>query len=129
MVEDALNHPLGVDHDREVAEAAPPLLHVELDPREARACFERLMEEVEVSLRHHIVHGDLSAYNILYWEGRARIIDLPQAVDARFNRNAFALLLRDVENVCDHFARYGIRPSPGRIARQMWNRYLFPFSD
>ncbi len=31
------------------------------------------------------VHGDLSPYNILYWDEQITIIDLPQMVDPRFN--------------------------------------------
>jgi RIO kinase 1 len=67
-----------------------------------------------------VIHGDLSAYNVLVWEGRITVIDLPQAVDPRKNRHAQALLERDVVRICDHFVRYGVRSSPDRIARDLW---------
>lgn len=104
--------------------AAPLLQKVDLDPPEARPLFERLLTNVEQMLAHNYVHGDLSAFNILYWEGRGRIIDFPQAVDPRENPHAFDLFARDVDRLCGYFSRYGIRTDPARIARHLWNRFL-----
>ena len=72
-----------------------------------------------------MIHGDLSAYNVLVWEGRAIVIDLPQAVDPRKNRHAPALLERDVRRICDHFARFGVVSSPERIAADLWTAWEF----
>jgi RIO kinase 1 len=55
-----------------------------------------------------LVHSDLSAYNLLWWEGRLVVIDLPQAVEFTTNADAFDLLHRDVANVGDWFTRRGI---------------------
>jgi RIO kinase 1 len=52
-----------------------------------------------------VVHGDLSTYNILWWQGRLVVIDFPQAVDATTNVYAPELLQRDVNNVADWFGR------------------------
>jgi RIO kinase 1 len=73
----------------------------------------------------NVIHGDLSAYNVLVWEGRVTLIDLPQAVDPRKNRHAYDLLERDAVRVCDHFARYGVRASPQRIATDLWTSWQF----
>ncbi len=75
-------------------------------------------------LAHHVVHGDLSPYNVLYWQGRPVIIDFPQAVDARENPNAQMLLARDVANVCRYFARQGVDCDPVAIADELWGRYM-----
>jgi RIO kinase 1 len=76
-------------------------------------------------LDFHRIHGDLSPFNILYWDGRPRIIDLPQAVDARMNANSYRLLCRDVENVCRFFAKAGVAtPDPWRTATRLWDRYI-----
>ncbi len=83
-----------------------------------------LLRNVELWLAHDTIHGDLSAYNVLYWEGRVRVIDFPQAVDARANPNARDLLARDVANLCTYFARQGIRADPDRIAGELWRRFL-----
>jgi RIO kinase 1 len=103
---------------------APALASVRLDPDATRPTFDAIMRNIEKMLALDRVHGDLSAYNILYHEGEIRIIDFPQAVDARFNTNALTLLERDVENICHHFERYGLRDDPHRIARSLWGRFL-----
>jgi RIO kinase 1 len=104
---------------------APLLQHVRLDRDEARDVFERLMWNVETMLQHDRVHGDLSAFNILYWDDRAVIIDFPQAVDPHINPSAATLLERDITNLCTHFRRLGVHADPGRIAGDMWTRYRF----
>jgi RIO kinase 1 len=103
---------------------APPLTSVRLDRDEAERVFNVLMRNVELMLACDRVHGDLSAYNVLYHEGEVRIIDFPQAVDARFNPNALSLLERDIENLCGHFARLGVQADGYRIARGLWARFL-----
>ena len=55
-----------------------------------------------------LVHGDLSAYNLLWWHGRLVLIDLPQAVEFVTNPHATELLHRDVENVAAWFERNGV---------------------
>jgi RIO kinase 1 len=101
---------------------APQLKQVRLDPERARAAFLRVTHNIETFLACNRVHADLSAFNILYWRGEVKVIDFPQAVDPRVNRNAFRLLVRDVENVCNHFARYGVS-APG-LAANLWSRFL-----
>ena len=103
--------------------AAPPLYTTELTYEEARRSRERLLWNIERFLADNWVHGDLSPYNILFWRGTPWVIDFPQAVDARTNRNAEELLYRDVENVCDYFSAYGIHSEPERITRSLWRRY------
>ena len=66
----------------------------------------------------------LSPFNILMWNAQPRLIDFPQAVDPRMNRNAYALLYRDIDNVCRHFARYGIDANATRIAGEMWSEFV-----
>jgi RIO kinase 1 len=72
-----------------------------------------------------MIHGDLSPYNVLVWEGRAIVIDFPQAVDPRKNRHARALLERDVTRICDHFERFGVRSDAHRIVGDLWTAWEF----
>jgi RIO kinase 1 len=51
------------------------------------------------------------------------VIDFPQAVNARTNPNAYDLLLRDIDNVCRYFTRFGIQSDAGRIAGDLWVRF------
>lgn len=103
--------------------AAPALAGVTLAPEEARAACADVLEGIERCLAHHVVHGDLSAYNILFWDGHPRTIDFPQAVDPRFNPSALFLLTRDLEHVCAYFARYGLRYDGRALAGRLWQRY------
>lgn len=103
---------------------APALSQVRLDAHSAQALWKRLMDNVELMLAHDRVHGDLSAYNVLYWDGHATIIDLPQAVDPYVNSEAYTLLGRDVERLCTYFERYGVNSNPGQITRDLWARHI-----
>lgn len=104
--------------------AAPQLRDVSLPPAQAASVFRWLLYDIELMLGANVIHGDLSPYNILWWRDRVTIIDLPQAVDPRFNRGARGLLERDVANVCAYFARAGVRCDPQRIVRDLWRRFM-----
>jgi RIO kinase 1 len=104
--------------------AAPTLIDVRLTAGEAPALFERLLHNVGVLLQAGWVHGDLSAYNVLYWGGAITLIDFPQVVDARANLEARAIFGRDVARVCAYFARYGVRADPRQLARDLWRHHF-----
>ena len=101
---------------------APQLRHVELEPARAREALQRLLQDVELLLDCHLVHGDLSAYNVLWWADRPWIIDVPQSIDLHSSRDGYPHLLRDVKNLERYFARYGL--SAGDFAETAWRRYL-----
>ncbi len=104
---------------------ASQIRHVDFDRREGTEVLARLLWNVEVSLRNNVVHADLSPFNALYHEGRVVIIDLPQAIDPRFNHAAYELLSRDVTNLCRHFDRYGVRSDPDALVADLWTRFRF----
>ena len=104
-------------------DAAPQLNRVRLQPDEAQGAFEAVMRNIELMLKHNLVHGDLSSHNILWWQGKVRIIDFPQAVDPRFNSNAHEFLRRDLANVCEYFQRQGIVADPLVLADALWDRF------
>ncbi|MBI3967505.1 MAG: hypothetical protein HY329_17860 [Chloroflexi bacterium] len=74
--------------------------------------------------RYDSPHTDLSAFNMLDWDGTVTIIVLPQAVDPRFNGNAFNLLAHDVDQVCRYFARQGVASDPAAITIDLWTRFV-----
>jgi RIO kinase 1 len=102
---------------------APALNEVSLEPDEARELFDRLVRNLDLMLACHRVHADLSAYNILYWDGQLKIIDFPQAVDPRRNPDTPALFARDVERVCQYFARCRVKRDARALASDLWSRY------
>jgi RIO kinase 1 len=102
---------------------APLLQHAELAADAAEPLFGRLLREIELWLSCGRVHADLSAFNILYWEGEPTVIDFPQAVDPEVNTNARELLTRDIANLCRFFARFGIRADAESLAAGLWRRW------
>ncbi|CAL1413748.1 unnamed protein product [Linum trigynum] len=54
-----------------------------------------------------LVHGDLSEYNILYFEGHLHIIDVSQAVDLDHPR-ALDFLREDCVHVSEFFKKHGV---------------------
>lgn len=103
---------------------APALVNVTLKKKEAQPLFDCIMSNIELMLAHDLIHGDLSAHNILYWEGQVKIIDFPQAVDPFINPDAYALLTRDVARVCQYFARYGIVVDSVEKTAEIWARCI-----
>lgn len=103
---------------------APRLADLEISAKEAPELYRQVLRNVEIGLSCYLVHGDLSEYNILYWNGEARIIDYPQAVDTLRNRNAYSLFQRDIERVTAYFTQYGVDADPYRVTRSLWGRYV-----
>lgn len=103
---------------------AAPLLHeTTVEAGREQELFDRLIRNVALFLSCDLIHADLSAHNVLYWRGEVRVIDFPQAVDPLLNPSAFSLLARDVERLCQHFARYGVEASYADITADLWERY------
>jgi RIO kinase 1 len=108
--------------------AAPPLNTIHLDVDEAKPLFERVIGNIELMLSGGVVHGDLSAYNILYWEGEITLIDFPQVIHPDQNRNAFRIFERDVTRVCEYFTSQGVvgpAHQPRRMAADLWTAYRY----
>jgi RIO kinase 1 len=85
--------------------AAPRLANAHVSDDEARSARDQLIKTLKALAGAHIVHGDLSVYNMLWWRGRLVVIDFPQAVDSFNNPFAPDLLYRDLQNVQEWFVR------------------------
>ena len=107
----------------DATQAAPLLQEIALTTGQAWKSYRRLLRNIELFLAHDRVHGDLSAYNALYWEDRIYIIDFPQIVDAVENPDALPLLTRDVVRLYQYFARCGVKGRPVQLAQRLWQRY------
>lgn len=95
---------------------------------EARLLFDEVIAAAGSMLRLGIVHGDLSPYNVIVWEGRAVVIDLPQAVDPALNPEAGELLRRDIARICAWGARHGVDRDADAIAADMWESWEYATS-
>lgn len=105
------------------ASAAPPLSAVNLGVAEARSLFERALSNMDLMLKHERIHGDLSAYNILYWDGAIKLIDFPQVVPPEANPQAWNIFLRDMTRVCDYFSAQGVHCDSYKLAVNMWTSH------
>jgi len=92
-------------------ETAPRLAQTRPAPDMLMSYFEQLREAMATMAQHGIVHGDLSAYNLLAAGERLVIIDLPQVVDLIGNPQGMDFLLRDCANVCGWFRSKGLDPT------------------
>ncbi|MFN2218405.1 MAG: RIO1 family regulatory kinase/ATPase [Anaerolineae bacterium] len=109
--------------------AAPTLNTVDLEPDEAESLFREVLRNIELMLQHDLVHGDLSAYNILYWApegppGEVTLIDFPQVVNLRSNPKARSILERDIQRICEYFAQQGVACDAAAIMHDLWSRHM-----
>lgn len=95
--------------------AAPRLVSAALDRATAARAAELLVADLGRMLGAGLVHADLSVYNLLWWEDRPWIIDLPQAVDVSSHAQALDLLRRDLGNVTPWFVRQGVPFDPDAV--------------
>ena len=100
--------------------AAPTLNEVNLSPKEAKVIFERVLNNVRIMLANGRVHGDLSAYNILYFEGNIYLIDFPQVLDPQVNQVAYSIFCRDILRVCEYFQSQGLNCNELALAEDLW---------
>ncbi|HEY8826022.1 MAG TPA: RIO1 family regulatory kinase/ATPase [Candidatus Limnocylindria bacterium] len=111
-------------------QAAPRLADVDLDLITARRVWRELQRDIQRMLDAELVHGDLSAFNVLWWHERPVIIDFSQAVDVVTHPAARDLLRRDLDRIAAYFRAQGVAidldaalvlvgDSPARFARQV----------
>jgi RIO kinase 1 len=102
---------------------APRLGEVDLSPELAREYHAFLVRQVVRMLSLGLIHGDLSEFNVLVGPDGPVIIDLPQAVNAAGNNNAFAMLERDVNNIRNTLGRFAPELLQTEFAREMWSLF------
>jgi len=102
---------------------APRLNEVAMSPEQARAWHAFMMTQIVLMLCAGLIHGDLSDYNVLVDANGPVIIDLPQAVNAASNNNAFAMLKRDVNNMRSTFGAAAPELLDTSYAHEIWQLY------
>ncbi len=102
---------------------APRLNDVEITPDEARQWHAFMIGQIVRMLCAGLIHGDLSEFNVLLDPAGPVIIDLPQAVNAAGNNNAFRMLERDVNNMREVFGRSAPELLATEYAHEIWKIY------
>ena len=107
----------------EHGEPAPRLNDVEITAAQALEWHAFMMVQITRMLCAGLIHGDLSEFNVLLDAAGPVIIDLPQAVNAAGNNNAFAMLERDVNNMRASFGRAAPELLETQYAHEIWKLY------
>src|ERR1700676_392509 len=84
---------------------APRLNDVDISAEQARDWHAFMIAKITRMCSAGLIHGAVSEFNVLLDANGPVIIDLPQAVNAAGNNNAFAMLERDVNNMRETFGR------------------------
>jgi RIO kinase 1 len=100
--------------------SAPRLGEVELTAEQARDFHAVLMRQVVRMLCCGLIHGDLSAYNVLVGPDGPIVIDFPQVVSAAGNNAARQMLLRDVNNLTASLGRWAPELLDTWFGEEMW---------
>lgn len=103
--------------------AAPALSSISLERDEAQPLFERIVRNMDIMLANDRIHGDLSAYNILYWDGEIKLIDFPQVVIPESNPASWGIFQRDVMRICQYFSGQGFRKDAKKLAADLWTSH------
>lgn len=103
--------------------AAPTLNTIQLETTQAERMFKDVLRNLRLMLQHGLIHGDLSAFNLLYNGERAVFIDFPQVTDIASNTNARFILQRDITRVCEYFMQQGVTCDPAALTEELWFEY------
>ena len=82
-----------------------------------------MLRNLELMPSLRLAHGDLSAYNIPYWEGEITLIEFPQVVDIDVNRAARRILARAMQRISDYSRRQGVECDADALAADLWARH------
>jgi len=82
---------------------APRLSEVTIPQELWQQTADIFIDLIELFLANGIVHGDFSAFNVLWWQDKPYVIDFPQAIDVRESKRVPDLLKRDIKNALGYF--------------------------
>ena len=106
-------------------DAAPRIIDTDLTVDEANAAYRDMLTQLVRILSCDLIHGDLSAYNVLWAAQGPTIIDFPQAISASHNSRSEFFFLRDANNILGHFAAIDRSlMSRSSDAAEIWRAYM-----
>ena len=98
---------------------APRISDLKMERDEAEEAFGQSVQNLKRIVDSGRVHGDYSTFNVLWHNEKAVVIDFPQVIEFKHNRNANAFLERDVHSLCKSFLRQGVNADETNILREV----------
>lgn len=87
---------------------APKLRDVILKPEKWQSVYNEVVDAMHKMYNvGHMIHADLSEYNILWWDNKCWFIDVSQSVQPD-HPVGLEFLLRDCRNICNFFEKKGV---------------------
>jgi RIO kinase 1 len=103
----------------EDGQPAPRISDLKMEKEEAETAFHQSLQNLKRIVASGRVHGDYSAFNILWHNEQAVVIDFPQVMEFKHNPNATAFLERDVRSLCKSFVKQGVRADASKVLREV----------
>jgi RIO kinase 1 len=97
-------------------EAAPPLK--DAYPEDPGRFFRETVKQMKLLYRSGLIHGDLSAFNILNFKEKPVLIDFSQTTLVR-TPNSEDLLKRDLNNILNFFKKLGVEEEFEKIFKEI----------
>jgi len=114
------NNVLVMEYIGDEIQPAPLLKDVEI--KNPEKTFKTLISYIsKMYTKANLVHGDISAFNILYFKNECYIIDLGQGVLSE-HPNSLEFLKRDIKNVVSYFNKYNIRADAEDIYKKILDK-------
>lgn len=105
---------------------APRLSDAGLEGDLLDEAWRQIQEAVVAMLQAGVVHGDLSAWNVLWHHGTAIVIDVPQAVEIGWSKHAATLFERDVRSLVGSLRGMGLDLDVPQVEAELRTRAGFP---
>jgi len=87
-------------------------------PKNQKQFFDDLIKDIKKLYKAGLVHGDLSAFNILNLKEKPILIDFSQATTLE-HPEAMDFLERDVRNICNFFDKLGLKTDEEKIIKSI----------
>jgi RIO kinase 1 len=98
---------------------APRISDMKMERDEAEEAFRQSVQNLKRIVGSGRVHGDYSAFNILWQNEQAVVIDFPQVIELDRNPNAWTFLERDVRSLCRSFIKQGVKADEAKLLREV----------
>ena len=105
---------------------APRLSDAGLEGERLGDAWRQIQDAVVAMLEAGVVHGDLSAWNVLWHDGRAIVIDVPQAVEIAWSKHAATLFERDVRSLVGSLRGMGLDLDVAQVEATLRTRAGLP---